>query len=695
MTPPPDGECLVVNPAQQWPSIENMKDDDEINVAIVERISRLKLADNNNQTGWILSEDAIDKNIDSRNNDSPSDLGSSLSSEPSSASSISKDVLSSSLKDSSSENDSGNNKILDEHHKCRCTCQTKKAHGQAQTVSGISSNCAKNASEQQKNVQSSPINGGKNCQQSKNSSNNHGKWVSPAEFFNANRQRSSALANKVNTTSTFAGSRELLTQDLLRVSAGKGDKDKKGVEDITKALQQAHINGKPKEEVEDGDAIPRSPIPVLQNNRHLSTPYQTQKPSHLQQIQPQRCNDYNYQVKVEQQQQQHISTGSPLQYIQQQRQRANANHGNQMKGYGVHQQQAHYNQQQTYNLTCYQQQQEQNQVYGNLQDEFANGCCYGPDQSQQQQQPISMESCYAGLFQQQQQAQQNGQQQQQTSQLQNNPYSPCLSLANQYSPCSVRSDDSMYYKSSATQQVGSPALMASNATPNHSPYNAAGMVCSSASGTPTSEMPVSPFTDQHLTTDELNRLLNNNQLAELPEALSDFILKYSRRYSVSNGEPRLIIGQESLDSGKTIDDNSNLIKSSSSRKGSTSSDEGYHGLNSVESPDDQSSVCGSPFSAGSTPGYSPAAPQGGQTPTTPTKKLMSEKKDSTPNSLRKLKPKPITGAARIGKAKQKLREMISNEDFDNAWAWAVRCGQACPGALYYRDPDGDRYDLVF
>lgn len=710
MTPPPDGECLVVNPAQ-WPSVENMKEDDEINIAIVERISRLQLVDNNNcnKQMWHSAEILDGGKNSSDGSDSPSDLGSSLSVSDPSSTSISKEVFSSGLDDSGinvvKKNDQQQQQQQQSpphhnHHNCRCTCSAKKT-----TQSGH--NCVKSLSDQKPTAQANNnTNGNKTSSscQPKNGSN-YGKWVSPAEFFQATRQRSSALANKVSTTSTFSGSREHVTQDLLRVSAGKDDKDKKSIEQITKALEQATLNGgkQPPKNVDelksaelvvekskdDSELVQRSPIPVLQNNRHLVQPYQTQKPSHCQ-IQPlQRCNDYNY-VKTEQQQQ-----CSPLQYIQQQRQRACASQGGQMKGYPPLQQNA-YNlqQQQSMYPSCYQQQEHNQQMY----DEFGNnGCCYQEQQQPlQQQQPIMpLENCYMTIFQQQQQIH-NVQQQQQPVQNQNNPYSPCvMSPANQYSPCSVRSEEVVFYKNSA-QQIGSPALMggnSNNATPIQSPYNPAGLVCVP---TGNAETPLTPFTDEHLTNDELNRLLNNNQFAELPEALSDFILKYSRRYSVGSGDQPLlrpsadsdIIEVKSIISGTDESSNQN-----SSRKGSTSSDEGYQGLSSVENHDDQSSVCESPFSVGSTPGYSPAAPQGGQTPGTPTKKQPLEtKKDLTPNSLRKLKPKPVAGGgvARIGRAKQKLREMISNEEFDNAWAWAVRCSQACPGALFYRDPDGDR-----
>jgi len=42
-------------------------------------------------------------------------------------------------------------------------------------------------------------------------------------------------------------------------------------------------------------------------------------------------------------------------------------------------------------------------------------------------------------------------------------------------------------------------------------------------------------------------------------------------------------------------------------------------------------------------------------------------------------------------AKQTLRELITKDEIKTAWVWALKCSRAFPGALYYRDRDGDRF----
>ncbi len=116
-------------------------------------------------------------------------------------------------------------------------------------------------------------------------------------------------------------------------------------------------------------------------------------------------------------------------------------------------------------------------------------------------------------------------------------------------------------------------------------------------------VPINPFADGYLNTDELNRLLNVPE--ELPEALSDFILKYSRRYSTDT--PPTSYTPDSVDSQPSS------RKNSASDSSTSGSPKHFRPRSST----DDGSVCDSPMSAGSAPQRSPAAPKGGQTPGTP------------------------------------------------------------------------------
>ncbi|CAJ0565741.1 unnamed protein product, partial [Mesorhabditis spiculigera] len=143
----------------------------------------------------------------------------------------------------------------------------------------------------------------------------------------------------------------------------------------------------------------------------------------------------------------------------------------------------------------------------------------------------------------------------------------------------------------------------------------------------------SPFTDHSMTTADLNRLLDSN---ELPDALSDFILKYSRRYTAAE-------------------------------KKEHDEDELKH------RPDSTDSAYDSPLSAGSAPHNSPGAPRGGvSAPLTP------------PYNHRGSPRKEGQRAA-----KEKLRALISDSDMDSAWAWTCKCMQYAPGALSHQDNDRD------
>jgi hypothetical protein len=104
------------------------------------------------------------------------------------------------------------------------------------------------------------------------------------------------------------------------------------------------------------------------------------------------------------------------------------------------------------------------------------------------------------------------------------------------------------------------------------------------------------------------------------------------------------------------------------------------------------SGCDSPMSAGSAPQRSPAAPRGGQSgPGTPAD--LNRHQSQTSALFKAIVPKKhMTGMDGSRTAKERLRTMINQADMDEAWAWTCKCTQYCPGALYYRDPDGDRCD---
>uniref|UniRef100_A0A1I8A329 ANK_REP_REGION domain-containing protein n=1 Tax=Steinernema glaseri TaxID=37863 RepID=A0A1I8A329_9BILA len=171
----------------------------------------------------------------------------------------------------------------------------------------------------------------------------------------------------------------------------------------------------------------------------------------------------------------------------------------------------------------------------------------------------------------------------------------------------------------------------------------------------------SPFTADHgLSSAELSRLLSAKDEAELPDALSDFILKYSRRYSSSTPD----------------------AKENRQRKDSFS--DSTAGSPSHQRPPSTDSGCGSPMSAGSAPQRSPAAPRGGICcPMTPG---VEQRYQSQTSELFGPMVRSEPGAR---PAKTRLRSMISDTDMDVAWAWTCKCVQYIPGALYYQDPDRD------
>lgn len=117
--------------------------------------------------------------------------------------------------------------------------------------------------------------------------------LSPAEFFQTSRLRSSALANKLNTTHTYGGS-----ADLAHNASSQVDEITKGVERV--ALEEEKESKDEKSSGEKGDdqtgeeekstksegdsekpeLIDRSPVSVYGSNRHAHHPYQQQQQQH-------------------------------------------------------------------------------------------------------------------------------------------------------------------------------------------------------------------------------------------------------------------------------------------------------------------------------------------------------------------------------------------------------------------------------
>jgi len=166
-----------------------------------------------------------------------------------------------------------------------------------------------------------------------------------------------------------------------------------------------------------------------------------------------------------------------------------------------------------------------------------------------------------------------------------------------------------------------------------------------------------------------NTVLPTKDDAELPDALSDFILKYSRSYRGPHHD-------HAADEAGT----GMLSPKSGGRPSSV-----------------DSNICNSPMSAVGAPESSPSAPHGGIAgPSTP----LSEYRGC--NKMGPLKAQLPSGqyTAYLGRqsgghieqhsrpAKEVLRKLISSEEMDDAWAWLVKLHNY-PGALSYQDNDKD------
>ncbi|EFO19094.1 hypothetical protein LOAG_09400 [Loa loa] len=159
---------------------------------------------------------------------------------------------------------------------------------------------------------------------------------------------------------------------------------------------------------------------------------------------------------------------------------------------------------------------------------------------------------------------------------------------------------------------------------------------------------------------------------QLPEDLSDFILKYSQEYTTTVRSPESAISTRSRDS--SISDGNNQTNFDSP-------------LYRILVEDN----CVSPLSAKSAPQCSPVLPrtaaqipvifEDNQLGTTGSKNLSASEFIITNQSRRELTTSRL--------AKSRLRALINDNEIVEAWAWSCKCIQELEGALCYQDQDGD------
>ncbi|VIO86813.1 Uncharacterized protein BM_BM2526 [Brugia malayi] len=150
---------------------------------------------------------------------------------------------------------------------------------------------------------------------------------------------------------------------------------------------------------------------------------------------------------------------------------------------------------------------------------------------------------------------------------------------------------------------------------------------------------------------------------QLPEDLSDFILKYSQEYTTKVQSPKSSISVRSRNN--SISDSSNQTNFDSP-------------LYRILVEDN----CVSPLSAKSAPQCSPVLPRtAAQIPV-----IFEEKNLAAPEFLTNQSRREVT-TSRL--AKSRLRALISDNEMVEAWAWSCKCMQELEGSLCYQDQDGD------
>ncbi|EJW81499.1 hypothetical protein WUBG_07593, partial [Wuchereria bancrofti] len=150
---------------------------------------------------------------------------------------------------------------------------------------------------------------------------------------------------------------------------------------------------------------------------------------------------------------------------------------------------------------------------------------------------------------------------------------------------------------------------------------------------------------------------------QLPEDLSDFILKYSQEYTTKVQSSKSGISARSRNS--SISDSNNQTNFDSP-------------LYRILVEDN----CVSPLSAKSAPQCSPVLPR----TATQIPVIFEEKNLAAPEFLTNQSRREMT-TSRL--AKSRLRALISDNEMVEAWAWSCKCIQELEGALCYQDQDGD------
>uniref|UniRef100_A0A8R1XU63 ANK_REP_REGION domain-containing protein n=1 Tax=Onchocerca volvulus TaxID=6282 RepID=A0A8R1XU63_ONCVO len=159
---------------------------------------------------------------------------------------------------------------------------------------------------------------------------------------------------------------------------------------------------------------------------------------------------------------------------------------------------------------------------------------------------------------------------------------------------------------------------------------------------------------------------------QLPEDLSDFILKYSQEYTTVRS-PESGISARSRDS--SISDGNNQTNFDSP-------------LYRILVEDN----CVSPLSAKSAPQCSPVLPRtAAQIPVISEENLIETTVIPKNLPASELLITNQGGRERIISrlAKNHLRALINSNEMVEAWAWSCKCIQELKGALCYQDPDGD------
>lgn len=408
--------------------------------------------------------------------------------------------------------------------------------------------------------------------------------------------------------------------------------------------------------LKEGELIGRGPIPVYSGNRRVFAPYevppQPQPQQYYQAVPYQPANQLNNNNNNNDNYAQQRDYRSPMEFIQYQKQKGMLP---------------------TYSVAVAAKEQNDNQ-YG-YEPGYQQGNSYPAQMSPigAQQPSMCQQQFESDIYQQQQQQYRGAQLSPRHGDISVNPMAPQQTHPGLYqaqlgSPVVVQSPVDVYYETDAS---GGMQNLGYTGCGMASPQNGHAVMMSPSSA----KSADSPFADEHLTTDDLNRILNPNM--ELPDSLSDFILKYSRRYSSTDTEK-----------------SAGSLRSSGGRSRVSTLDSSPLSIADTNSP--ASVFSGSPPSSrnGSeglpSPQQAYRRPEGCVVVTNTQTQLNTLAGRNNPQGRYKpIKPKMPT-VRKSFVAKEKLRNLMSDGEFETGWAWALRYSQAGPGALYFTDQDGDR-----